>query len=93
MRKPICGGLVRRPLARWLRVLLVPLPLLACRNNNAVGPEFPPELVEFVEYEGNPVFTSTETDTWDKRFRERGFILKEGDTWHLWMRYPGLRYR
>ena len=27
-------------------------------------------------------------DTWDKKIRERGYVLKEGDTYHMW--YTGL---
>ncbi len=46
--------------------------------------DFPPWLVHFVPYEGNPVFAGTGTDTWDRNIRERGWILREGDTWHLW---------
>ena len=46
--------------------------------------EFPPELVDFVPYEGNPVFAGTGKDTWDRRIRERGYILREGGTYHLW---------
>jgi predicted GH43/DUF377 family glycosyl hydrolase len=46
--------------------------------------EFPPELVQFTEYAKNPVFTGTGNDTWDKQIRERGYILKEKDGYHLW---------
>jgi len=46
--------------------------------------EFPPELVDFVPYEGNPVFAGTGKDTWDRRIRERGYILREGGAYHLW---------
>ena len=46
--------------------------------------EFPPELVDFAPYHGNPVFTGTGKDTWDRSIRERGFILREGGTYHLW---------
>jgi hypothetical protein len=45
---------------------------------------FPTELVDFVPYAGNPVFGGTGKDTWDRRIRERGYILKEGDLWRLW---------
>jgi predicted GH43/DUF377 family glycosyl hydrolase len=45
---------------------------------------FPSELVNFKEYLGNPIFTGTNLDTWDKQIRERGFILKEGPNYHLW---------
>ena len=53
------------------------------------GGEFPRELVDFVPYEGNPVFAGTGRDTWDRKIRERGYILREGDTYHLW--YTGYR--
>jgi sugar lactone lactonase YvrE/L-ascorbate metabolism protein UlaG (beta-lactamase superfamily) len=46
--------------------------------------EFPPELVDFVHYKGNPVFAGTDTDTWDRKIRERGYILREKDGYHLW---------
>lgn len=42
------------------------------------------QLVDFVPYPNNPVFKGTGTDTWDRLIRERGFILKEGDTYHMW---------
>jgi predicted GH43/DUF377 family glycosyl hydrolase len=51
--------------------------------------EFPQELVSFVPYEGNPVFSGTGRDTWDRKIRERGYILREGGTYHLW--YTGYR--
>jgi len=50
----------------------------------APAEDFPPELVDFTPYAGNPVFAGTGADTWDRQIRERGYILREGDTWHLW---------
>ncbi|GAB2773024.1 hypothetical protein GCM10027275_14980 [Rhabdobacter roseus] len=69
--------------------------LLGCAKSPSTSPrfvsveestslKFPPELVQFTPYEGNPVFAGTGTDTWDQRIRERGFILKEEDGYHLW---------
>ncbi|MDB5242211.1 MAG: glycosylase [Spirosoma sp.] len=52
-------------------------------------PQFPAELVQFIPYKNNPVFTGTGTDSWDQKIRERGFILREGETYHLW--YTGYR--
>lgn len=49
---------------------------------------FPEELVQFRTYSKNPVFEGTGQSTWDEKIRERGFILKEGDTYHMW--YTGL---
>lgn len=52
-------------------------------------PSFPARLVQFTPYSNNPVFSGTEQDTWDKHIRERGYILHEGKTYHLW--YTGYR--
>lgn len=52
-------------------------------------PDFPTELVRFTPYPNNPVFAGTGTATWDEKIRERGYILREGDTYHLW--YTGYR--
>ena len=46
--------------------------------------DFPDELVHFVAYPRNPVFTGTDTTTWDRHIRERGWILKEDSTYHMW---------
>lgn len=48
------------------------------------GGAFPPELTQWQAYEGNPLFSGTGRDTWDRMIRERGFILREGDQWRLW---------
>jgi hypothetical protein len=59
-----------------------------CRNIDTVT--FPPEIVDFIPYKNNPVFRGTGTDTWDKEIRERGYILHEGDIYHLW--YTGYNH-
>ncbi len=61
-----------------LRVL-VPM---ACLT--ASGDLFPSELVSFFPYESNPVFEGRGPGFWDERIRERGWILREDDTYHLW---------
>ena len=48
------------------------------------APEFPPELVDFIPYEHNPVFAGTGKNSWDNTIRERGYILREGDSWYMW---------
>ena len=50
----------------------------------AADDEFPPELVRFRAAEGNPIFTARGEGHWDARIRERGWILREGDTYHMW---------
>ena len=67
------------------------LPTLAVPCWDAVADEqFPPELVDFEPYQSNPVFAGTGKDTWDRTIRERGYILREGDTWYLW--YTGYNH-
>lgn len=46
--------------------------------------DLPKELVSFVPYQSNPIFSGTGEDTWDKQIRERGYIIKEGNTYHMW---------
>ena len=53
-------------------------------KNKDTSELFPPELVEFVPFEGNPVFTGTGTATWDHNIRERGYILREEDIYKMW---------
>ncbi|WP_339704676.1 hypothetical protein [uncultured Kriegella sp.] len=50
---------------------------------------FPMELIEFETLSQNPVFEGTGKNTWDQKIRERGYILKEGDTYHMW--YTGFQ--
>jgi len=66
-------------------VLVVFSSCAAQRQHVAViAPGFPAELVDWVPYEGNPLFAGTGQATWDREIRERGFILREGGTWRLW---------
>jgi beta-1,2-mannobiose phosphorylase / 1,2-beta-oligomannan phosphorylase len=54
--------------------------------------DFPRELVSFEPGPANPVFTAAGPGHWDAKIRERGWILREGDTWHLWYTgYDGTR--
>ncbi len=46
--------------------------------------EFPTELVHFTPYAKNPVFTAEGPGHWDVKIRERGWIMREGNRWHLW---------
>ena len=50
---------------------------------------FNEELVQFKTLSKNPVFEGTGENTWDQKIRERGYILKENGTYHMW--YTGLR--
>ncbi len=50
---------------------------------------FPAELVKFKPYPHNPVFGPGKPGDWDEAIRERGWILKDNNTYHLW--YTGYK--
>lgn len=54
------------------------------KTNQKSDVKFPPELVSFTPYKGNPVFNGTDTTTWDRMIRERGYILKEDGIYKMW---------
>ena len=65
------------------RLLIVAWTTLAA-SFPAVAQEFPRKLVDFVPYKKNPVFIARGPGHWDARIRERGWILREGGTYHMW---------
>jgi sucrose-6-phosphate hydrolase SacC (GH32 family) len=57
--------------------------LLTVMSALAADPAWP--LVAWKPIADNPVFTGTGQDTWDRKIRERGYILVGDDgTYHLW---------
>lgn len=65
--------------------------IIACKNSSSVKSEieadsslFPSELVDFIPYKNNPVFSAADSGAWDEEIRERGYILKENDGYHMW---------
>jgi hypothetical protein len=67
----------------WRTILA--LALLATLVRPAAGGEaFPRGLVEWTPIAGNPVFQGAGGDAWDQRIRERGYIVREDGTYHLW---------
>lgn len=68
----------------------------ALAQPSAAAPEatatFPAELVEFTPCAKNPIFTAEGPGHWDVKIRERGWILRDGEVWHLWFTgYDGTR--
>jgi predicted GH43/DUF377 family glycosyl hydrolase len=53
-------------------------------NSSLPNEPFPKEIVIFTALPQNPVFSGTGSDTWDSKIRERGYILKEEDGYHMW---------
>lgn len=58
------------------------------KHNNAINsPDtitFAKEMVEFQPNKQNPLFNGTNCETWDKKIRERGFILFENGLYKMW---------
>lgn len=46
--------------------------------------DFPPELVEFGIASAEPILKGQGPQDWDCWVRERGWIMREDDQWHLW---------
>lgn len=51
---------------------------------SARAEEFPADVVRWVPALKKPVFQGAEGNAWDRQIRERGWILVEGGTYHLW---------
>jgi predicted GH43/DUF377 family glycosyl hydrolase len=68
-------------------VILLCTLITGCKQTDTAW--FPSEMVDFAPSGNNPVFKGTGTNTWDSLIRERGFILKENGTYHMW--YTGYR--
>jgi hypothetical protein len=91
---------IRKDIVRFLWLLLVVGGLAnfgarpgACQIQTLKKPvEFPADLVNWKPLAGNPVFTAGGQGEWDTKIRERGWILREGDTYRLWYTgYDGKR--
>ena len=94
-------GMVKFKLFKNPMKLLYPIVALLlfarCSKHGAVSEgsttsdtsSYPTEIIDFVPYEKNPVFSGTGKDTWDSVIRERGYILNEDGLYHLW--YTGYR--
>jgi len=66
--------------------VVVTMTVTFCRDATAeddVG-LFPQELVKFQPIETNPIFQGRGKGHWDEHIRERGWILRDGNTWHMW---------
>jgi len=55
----------------------------ACLAEGA-EPAFPDELVAFGPASQAPLFAGGGPGAWDRDLRERGWIMREGEGWHLW---------
>jgi sucrose-6-phosphate hydrolase SacC (GH32 family) len=68
----------------FMSTLLPPRVIAQAPRTGADVAQFPTELVDWVAGPDNPVFTAEGAGHWDVKIRERGWIMREGDSWHLW---------
>ncbi len=76
---------MRKAVQIW-SFLAVALVVTACGNASKTekSEEFPLEMTQFAPVGENPVFMGTGEETWDKKIRERGFILFEEGFYKMW---------
>ncbi len=60
------------------------LSLLCASFANARGEDFPRWIVQWAPLPANPVFQGAGDDAWDRKIRERGWVLVEDGLYHLW---------
>lgn len=64
---------------------IILLSLSACNETqNKKEDLFDKEMVEFQPYEHNPVFDHADSTKWDRKIRERGYILYEDGLYKMW---------
>ncbi len=66
---------MRRALFGWFLLVL---------TASSRADDFPKDLVHWKPRPEAAVFAGEGNDAWDKKIRERGWILRDGDTYHLW---------
>lgn len=79
-------------LPSWLLLLLTLVLNVTVQRIAAAEDLFPPELTCFAPAVHNPVFAGEGPGHWDVKIRERGWIMREEDGYHLWYTgYDGTR--
>lgn len=70
----------------WFGLMMVLFVFANCGNQQAsdVNQWFPKEVVAFAPYSDRSLFSGTDTSTWDKHIRERGFILYDDGIYKMW---------
>lgn len=78
----------------FLRSSLLLASIFLCTSKTASAEDlvFPKVFTHFVPYQNNPIFEAEGPGHWDVKIRERGWILKEGNLYHMWFTgYDGTR--
>jgi beta-1,2-mannobiose phosphorylase / 1,2-beta-oligomannan phosphorylase len=69
---------------RHRRLILGSVTFLGLLATAAIGDDFPRDLVRWSPSPAASIFQGEGNDAWDKKIRERGWIMREGETYHLW---------
>jgi len=67
-----------------MTMTVLALLLALVSQTKPIANEWPKELGRWAPAYQKPVFEGTGVESWDKKIRERGWILKVGDVYHLW---------
>lgn len=59
-------------------------PITSSSNTEASAQVFPRWLTQFKSARDAPIFAGRDETAWDDLIRERGWIMREADGWHLW---------
>lgn len=93
----VVTGVATRPLWSLAAVCAVLAGVLSAARlsapiESAARSHFPSALVEFTADSRNPLFTGAGPGHWDAKIRERGWVMRDADGWHLWYTgYDGTR--
>ena len=80
----------RRVVGRFLALWFILTGILtqSCTDTSkdqSASLSFPSEMVSFRTADLNPIFAGTgDSADWDQQIRERGYILREDEVYHLW---------
>lgn len=70
-------------MTRYVRLLRL-LPAIVVLAAVAQAAEYPAALVDFGPPSPTPLFAGGGPDAWDRDLRERGWIVRTAEGWHLW---------
>ncbi|MBI3860980.1 MAG: glycosylase [Planctomycetia bacterium] len=73
-----------KPAGWHVRFGIVAVAFLIVGGSARGDDEFPAELTKVKPYWKNPVFAGAGGNAWDAKIRERGWIMRNGDVWHMW---------
>jgi hypothetical protein len=80
----MCDSTITKPILAGVFALVLLSTVSAGGRPQDPVAAFPRELVAFGPASAQPILAGTGSDTWDRRMRERGWVMRDGGLWHLW---------